>query len=72
MLKKGDIAIIIEGSHGFKVIKKCELIEIKQGPFTPSLDKIKFEKPMNQKLRLKNNFIPVNTPKILKKIKKMF
>ena len=53
LLKKGDIAIIIEGSHGFKVIKKCDLIEIKQGPFTPSLDKIKFEKTNESKIKIK-------------------
>ena len=53
LLKKNNIAILIEGSHGFKVIKKCNLIEIKQGPFSPLLDKTKFKKTNEDKIRIK-------------------
>ncbi len=53
LLKKNNIAILIEGSHGFKVIKKCNLIEIKQGPFSPLLDKTKFKKTDEDKIRIK-------------------
>ncbi len=50
---KNNIAILIQGSHGFKVIKKCNLIEIKQGPFNPLLDKTKFKKTDEDKIRIK-------------------
>ena len=32
-LKKGDFILSVAGGHGFKVIKKCRMIEIKQGPY---------------------------------------
>ena len=54
ILKKDQIIILIEGSHGFKVLKKCELIEIKQGPFVKSLDKERFEKVNEKKIKIKN------------------
>ena len=53
ILKKNSIAILIEGSHGFKVIKKCSLIEIKQGPFVKKLDKVRFNKTKENKIRIK-------------------
>lgn len=42
ILKRGDIIILLNGSHGFEIVKKCKFLEVKQGPFVQSLDKIKF------------------------------
>lgn len=42
LLKKNDIIILLKGAHGFKVIKKCKFIEVKQGPYDIHRDKIKF------------------------------
>jgi len=53
ILKRNSIAILIEGSHGFKVIKKCSLIEIKQGPFNPLFDKTKFKEINESKVKIK-------------------
>ena len=53
ILKKGNIIILIEGAHGFKVIKKCSLIEIKQGPFNPLVDKTKFREIDERKIKIK-------------------
>ena len=53
ILKKNNIIILTEGSHGFKVIKKCSLIEVKQGPFKASLDKEKFKQVDEKKIRIK-------------------
>jgi len=53
LLKKEDLIILNEGSHGFKVIKKCKLIEVKQGPFFESLDKIRFGKIDEKKIKIK-------------------
>ena len=33
ILKKNNIIILLEGSHGFNVIKKCFMIEVNQGPY---------------------------------------
>ena len=38
-LKKGDILLLLQGGHGFKVSKKISLIEIKQGPYSINKDK---------------------------------
>ena len=43
LLKEKDIIMLVHGGHGFKVIKNVEMIEIKQGPYILSKDKIKFE-----------------------------
>ena len=40
-LRKKDMILLISGGHGFKVIKKLEMIEIKQGPFIGQIDKVK-------------------------------
>ena len=34
--------LLITGSHGFDVLEKVEMIEIKQGPFSGEIDKIRF------------------------------
>jgi len=53
LLKKDELIILPEGSHGFKIIKKCKLIEIKQGPFVKSLDKKRFKKINENKIKIK-------------------
>jgi len=53
LLNKNDLIILNDGSHGFKVIKKCKLIEIKQGPFFKSLDKKRFQKIDEKKIKIK-------------------
>ena len=53
LLRKNDLIILNHGSHGFKVIKKCKLIEIKQGPYIKKLDKIRFEKVNENKIKIK-------------------
>ena len=53
ILKKDDLIILNEGSHGFKILKTCKLIEIKQGPFIKSLDKKRFEKINEKKIKIK-------------------
>lgn len=32
-LSKGDSILMLKGGHGVKVLKKCRVIEVKQGPF---------------------------------------
>ena len=44
-----DILILIKGSHGFKVLSPIEMLEIKQGPYKMSKDKVKF-RPVNENL----------------------
>ena len=39
ILKKGDIIILFEGGHGFKILEKSKIIEVKQGPYVEGKDK---------------------------------
>jgi len=48
IIKKNEIVILIAGGHGFEVLKNCEIIEVKQGPYNQKKDKIVF-KPINHK-----------------------
>ena len=36
VLNKGDIIALINGGHGFKIIKDAIMVEVKQGPFVGS------------------------------------
>ena len=42
LAKARDIVILLTGGHGFKIIKNCKFIEVKQGPYSEKEDKIKF------------------------------
>ena len=53
LIKKNQILILIDGSHGFKVIKSCRVIEVKQGPFSPILDKTRFKNVDEKKIKIK-------------------
>ena len=44
IINKKDMILLISGGHGFKVLKKLEMLEIKQGPFVGEKDKIRLEK----------------------------
>jgi quercetin dioxygenase-like cupin family protein len=37
-IKEGDIAILRAGGHGLEVLEDCEMVEVKQGPYTGMVD----------------------------------
>jgi hypothetical protein len=41
------------GGHGFKVLKNTKMIEVKQGPYSLSMDKVKFEPTNENKIKFK-------------------
>ena len=41
-IEKGNILILLSGGHGFKILKNCKFIEVKQGPYYIKKDKEKF------------------------------
>ena len=53
IIKEKDIIMLVHGGHGFKVLKDVEMIEIKQGPYILSKDKIKFEEIDEKKISIK-------------------
>jgi hypothetical protein len=42
ILNKGDVVLLVRGGHGFEMLKKSEIIEIKQGPYINDNDKTRF------------------------------
>jgi hypothetical protein len=42
ILYTGDVILLSDGGHGFKMLEKSEVIEVKQGPYCGVEDKIRF------------------------------
>jgi hypothetical protein len=43
IISTGDVILLANGGHGFKMLEQSEMIEVKQGPFCGEQDKIRFE-----------------------------
>lgn len=43
ILEKGDVILLSDGGHGFKILEPAEIIEVKQGPYCGEYDKVRFE-----------------------------
>lgn len=52
-LYANDLIMLSNGGHGFKVLKDVEMIEVKQGPYSLTMDKVKFEKVDEKKIYIK-------------------
>ena len=52
-INKDKIIVLNEGSHGFKIIEKCILIEIKQGPFNSKIDKQRFNSVNENQIKIR-------------------
>jgi mannose-6-phosphate isomerase-like protein (cupin superfamily) len=55
ILNAGDIILLVEGGHGFKVLEPIEMFEIKQGPFVPEQDKVKFHGIEDHQVEIPDN-----------------
>jgi len=53
ILNKGDVILLVKGGHGFEMIEKSEIIEIKQGPYVDDKDKARFASVDKEKIQLK-------------------
>jgi hypothetical protein len=42
ILEKGDVILLSDGGHGFKMLENSEMIEVKQGPYCGDEDKVRF------------------------------
>jgi hypothetical protein len=52
-LYANDLIMLSNGGHGFKVLKDVKMIEVKQGPYSLSVDKVKFEKVNEKQIKIK-------------------
>jgi hypothetical protein len=53
LLFPGDVILLSDGGHGFKMIEKSEIIEVKQGPYNGEKDKVRFETISDEEVILK-------------------
>lgn len=53
ILYKNDLIMLSAGGHGFKVLKDIKMIEVKQGPYSLKMDKIKFNQVDEKKIKIK-------------------
>ena len=44
VLEEGDVILLASGGHGFEVLEEVEMFEVKQGPYSGDMDKIRLEK----------------------------
>jgi len=51
ILEAGDVILLAQGGHGFRMIDATEIIEVKQGPYVGEQDKVRF-KPTNELLSI--------------------
>jgi mannose-6-phosphate isomerase-like protein (cupin superfamily) len=42
LLESGDVAFQAAGGHGFEVLEDCQILEVKQGPYSGDGDKVRF------------------------------
>ncbi len=52
ILFPGDVILLADGGHGFKMLEKSEMIEVKQGPYNGERDKVRFEMISDEKVIL--------------------
>jgi hypothetical protein len=52
ILKKGDVILLVTGGHGFEMLHKSEMIEVKQGPYLDDFDKTRFENISKENIKI--------------------
>ncbi len=53
IIQTGDVCLLANGGHGFKVLEQAEMIEVKQGPYCGEMDKVRFEAISDEQVILK-------------------
>lgn len=54
VLFPGDVILLSDGGHGFKMLEKSEIIEVKQGPYCGELDKVRFSNVSDEQIKFKD------------------
>jgi mannose-6-phosphate isomerase-like protein (cupin superfamily) len=50
VLHAGDVILLADGGHGFKMLEPSEIIEVKQGPYCGEQDKVRFEPVLDEQV----------------------
>ena len=51
-LLKGDVILLADGGHGFKMLEESEIIEVKQGPYVENKDKTRFKSVAEENVKI--------------------
>ena len=51
ILQSGDVILLAAGGHGFEMLEKSEIIEVKQGPYCGDEDKVRFTPVINDSVK---------------------
>ncbi len=51
IVEGGDVALLVEGGHGFKFLEDSLVLEVKQGPYVGVQDKIRFEPIIDEEVK---------------------
>lgn len=52
VLISGDVILLSDGGHGFKMLEDSEIIEVKQGPYCGEMDKVRFNPIDENKIKI--------------------
>ena len=52
ILCPGDVVLLVSGGHGFRMLERTEMVEVKQGPYDGKVDKTAIEAVPEDKVRL--------------------
>jgi len=53
IVNAGDVILLSDGGHGFKMLEASEIIEVKQGPYCGERDKVRFEMVSDEQIVIK-------------------
>lgn len=53
IVSQGDVILLSDGGHGFRMLEPSEMIEVKQGPYCGEIDKVRFEPIMDNQVKFK-------------------
>ncbi len=54
ILRVGDVILLAHGGHGFEMLERTELIEVKQGPYAGCEDKTRFSPIEASQIRIED------------------
>jgi mannose-6-phosphate isomerase-like protein (cupin superfamily) len=52
IVSTGDVILLADGGHGFKMLEPTEMIEVKQGPYVGDEDKVRFDPVADDDIKL--------------------
>lgn len=53
ILNTGDVILLADGGHGFRMLEASEIIEVKQGPYCGEQDKVRFSPVDDHLIKIK-------------------